>query len=342
VREGVAPFPDVASALTQWVADGRPDAVVRILDSRTYTLPPTVKLRDDTHLTIEADDGRRPLLVTDPGGLKVDGDGTNADAEVRGRLTLSGVVVEGFVRVTGDLGAVWLIHTTLIPGRTIEDGIAPGGESLHVEGAGLINTHLDHAISGALVIAATTRVIRISDSIVDGSVSAGATTKATSRLEIERSTVVGRTNVRELEASEAIFIGRVETAQTQAGCVRFSFVPFGSRTPRRHRCQPDLAIRARLDEALAAEPGMNAADQDVLRASVVARVLPSFTASAYGHPAYMQLRMSTPVEIRTGAADGAEMGAYCLLKQPQRESNLRTRLKEYLPFGLESGQIYIT
>jgi hypothetical protein len=346
VREGIAPFPDVASALAQWVADGRPDAVVRILDSRTYTLPPTVKLRDDTHLTIEADDGRRPLLVTDPAGLKVDADGTTADPELRGRLALSGVVVEGFVRVTGDLGALRLIHATLIPGRSIEDGVAPGGESLRVDGAGPINMHLeielDHAISGALVVPATTRVIRISDSIVDGAINAGAATAPTTRLEIERSTVVGRTNVRELEASEAIFVGRVDTAQTQAGCVRFSSVPFGSRTPRRHRCQPDLAIRTRLDEALAADPGMSAADQDALRAAVVARMLPSFTASAYGRPAYLQLRTSTPTEIRTGAADGAEMGAYCLLKQPQRASNLRTRLDEYLPFGLESGQIYIT
>ena len=36
------------------------------------------------------------------------------------------------------------------------------------------------------------------------------------------------------------------------------------------------------------------------------------------------------------------MGAYCQLKQPQRESNLRIRLDEYLPFGLEAGLIYVT
>ena len=87
---------------------------------------------------------------------------------------------------------------------------------------------------------------------------------------------------------------------------------------------------------------MSAADQDVLRAAVVARMLPSFTAERRRPPRVSQLRMSTPAEIRTGAADGAEMGAYCLLKQPQRASNLRTRLDEYLPFALESGQIYIT
>jgi hypothetical protein len=345
-------FPDVAAALAQWVTDGRPDAVVAILDSRTYTLPPSVTLADTRNLVIEADDGERPLLVTDPAGLEVDADGTDPDPEHRGRLTLSGVVVEGFLHVTGDLGGVRLLHSTLIPGRSIEDGAVPAGESLRVEGAGPINTHLEleltSAITGALVMPPHARSITIADSIVDagaatsGAVTAGGATAPTTRLDIERSTVVGRTNVRELEASEALFTGRVDTAQTQAGCVRFSFVPFGSRTPRRHRCQPDLAIRARLDEALAADPTMTAADQDALRASVATRVQPSFAAAAYGRPAYGQLRRSTPVEIRTGAADGSEMGAYCGLKEPQRESNLRTRLDEYLPFGLEAGPIYIT
>jgi hypothetical protein len=36
------------------------------------------------------------------------------------------------------------------------------------------------------------------------------------------------------------------------------------------------------------------------------------------------------------------MGAYCHLKQFQRESNLRIRLEEYLPFGLDAGLIYVT
>jgi hypothetical protein len=36
------------------------------------------------------------------------------------------------------------------------------------------------------------------------------------------------------------------------------------------------------------------------------------------------------------------MGAFSSLKQPQREANLRIRLEEYLPFGLEAGLIYVT
>jgi hypothetical protein len=345
-------FPDVAAALAQWLAEGRPEAVVRILDSRTYALPPGVTLADTRDLAIEADNGERPLLVSDAAGFEVDADGADPDPEQRGRLTLSGVAVEGFVHVTGDLGGLRLVHATLIPGRTIADGAAPAGESLRVEGAGLINTQLevelDRSVAGALVVPADARSIAIADSIVDagaatnGAITAGGAATATTTLDIERSTVVGRTSVRALEASESIFTGRVDAAQTQAGCVRFSFVPFGSRTPRRHRCQPDLAIRAQLDAALAADPAMSAADQDALRASVAARLQPSFTATAYGQPAYLQLRMAAPAEIRTGAADGSEMGAYCLLKQPQREGNLRTRLDEYLPFGLEAGPIYIT
>jgi len=36
------------------------------------------------------------------------------------------------------------------------------------------------------------------------------------------------------------------------------------------------------------------------------------------------------------------MGAFSHVKQPQRESNLRIRLDEYLPFGLQAGILYVT
>ena len=46
--------------------------------------------------------------------------------------------------------------------------------------------------------------------------------------------------------------------------------------------------------------------------------------------------------IRAGADDEAEMGAFHDLFQPQRESNLRTRLDEYVRFGLEAGIFFET
>ena len=70
--------------------------------------------------------------------------------------------------------------------------------------------------------------------------------------------------------------------------------------------------------------------------------MPAFTSPDYGHYAFSQLDLGCPVQIRTGSEDGAEMGAFCLLKQPHRESNLCMRLDEYLPVGLEAGIIYIT
>ena len=73
-----------------------------------------------------------------------------------------------------------------------------------------------------------------------------------------------------------------------------------------------------------------------------ARVIPVFTSIHYGDPGYAQLHLRCPVEIRTGAEDGSEMGVFCHLKQPQRETNLRIRLEEYLPFGLDAGVIYVT
>jgi hypothetical protein len=46
-------------------------------------------------------------------------------------------------------------------------------------------------------------------------------------------------------------------------------------------------------------------------------------------------------EIRAGADNGAEMGVFNMLMQPQREANLLTRFEEYLAFGLEAGLIFV-
>ena len=123
-----------------------------------------------------------------------------------------------------------------------------------------------------------------------------------------------RTWVNLAAISGALALGTlpVYAEQVQEGCVRFSFVPHGSHTPRRYRCQPAT-------DDLAAE------------------VLPVFRSLRFGDPAYMSLSRSTSPLIRTGADDGAEMGVFHDLFQPQREANLRARLEEYLRFGLEAG-----
>lgn len=72
------------------------------------------------------------------------------------------------------------------------------------------------------------------------------------------------------------------------------------------------------------------------------RVKPQFTSLRYGDPGYGQLSQRCAVEIRTGADNESEMGAFNELMQPQRETDLRVRLDEYLRFGLEAGIFYAT
>jgi hypothetical protein len=85
--------------------------------------------------------------------------------------------------------------------------------------------------------------------------------------------------------------------------------------PRRHRCQPESA-------------------------EGVTNVAPRFTSLRYGVAAYCQLARTTPDEIRRGADDESEMGAFHALYPAQRESNLEVRLREFLRVGLASGIFY--
>ena len=59
-------------------------------------------------------------------------------------------------------------------------------------------------------------------------------------------------------------------------------------------------------------------------------------------PGTPSLGSNAPTRSGPGAEDGSEMGVWSFLRNPQRETNLRIRLDEYLPFGLEPALIYVT
>src|SRR5205823_2563227 len=129
-------------------------------------------------------------------------------------------------------------------------------------------------------------------------------------LHIERASVRGEVHARQIDlATEVIFDGLVTSDRTQIGCIRFSYVEPVSQTPRRYRCQPDLAEQAALDTAAAAGP-LTLTDMDQIRSEVRLRMRPTYTDTRYGQPAYLQLALSGPREIATGAEDGSEMGVY--------------------------------
>ncbi|MCI0435114.1 MAG: hypothetical protein L0271_15950 [Gemmatimonadetes bacterium] len=238
-----------------------------------------------------------------------------------GELILDGLLVQGALRIlVGDLGRLEVRHCTLVPGA--------GGLAVHpsvqldLQNATL-DVAIERSITGALDVTDTVPRVEVRDSIIDGPLVAPG-----SQLDIGTTTVLGDVTGRMLDASDAIFVSPVTIARRQLGCVRYSFVPEGSGTPRHFRCQPDLVVSRLSDPALAPETRR--------------RMTPMFTSLRYGDPGYVQLARRCAVEIRTGASDGAAMGAFHWLMEPQREANLRLRLREHLRVGLEAGIFYRT
>src|SRR4029077_2382236 len=207
--------------------------------------------------------------------------------------------------------------------------VSPGAESLLVERPG-VTVEIDHAIMGALRLPDGTS-LTAADSIIDANAPdasaycAPGGTSPGGELSLTACTVIGRIRAGAMElVSNCLLLARAAGGDTlppvyavrrQTGCVRFTFLPFASLTPRRYRCQPESAE---------GESG----------------VAPRFTSLRYGVAAYCQLSRSSPDEIRRGADDESEMGAFHALFPAQREANLQVRLREFLRVGLSSGVFY--
>jgi hypothetical protein len=154
-----------------------------------------------------------------------------------------------------------------------------------------------------------------------------------------RFTVFGEIQAHAIALAEnCIFDGLVTVARRQEGCMRFCYVPPGSRTPRRYNCQPDLVDKATAD--LVQKEHLSAPERDVLQQSERSRVEPEFEGTLYGTPTYSRLTQTTADEIRRGADDESEIGVFHDLFEPQWDANLRARLDEHTPAGLDVGIIY--
>jgi hypothetical protein len=253
-----------------------------------------------------------------------------------GRLFLNGLLVEGSVNVeTGGLGVLNVAHCSIVPkfgGLTVNSS----NDQLEV--------CLEQTISGPILIKDETRTVRLKDSIVDNATNvAYAIDSEKSPLDVENCTILGAMHVRSIEASNCIFTGLVSAVRSQKGCIRFSYVPPKSVTPRQYRCQPSLEVSTQVSDETEKSPKntLSVAAENRITRNVHEWLVPAFMSTEHGHHAYGQLSRTCPVQILTGAEDGSEMGVFRTLMQPQRAANLRTSLDEYLPFGLEAGIIYV-
>ncbi|MEM9904083.1 MAG: hypothetical protein AAF921_03555 [Cyanobacteria bacterium P01_D01_bin.44] len=176
--------------------------------------------------------------------------------------------------------------------------------------------------------ASTVQTLDLVDPVVIAAPNDSTTPGPTTTL--ERVSVFGSMTVKTLASTEVIFTAPVQVKQQQEGYVRFSYVPSGSQTPQRYRCQPDLAL------AIAAQAKGEALSSEEKHA-ILLRIQPRLTDRTYAQPGYGQLSDQCPIEIATGAENGSEMGAFQHLLQPQRMANLRNGLEEYLRAGMEAG-----
>jgi hypothetical protein len=147
-----------------------------------------------------------------------------------------------------------------------------------------------------------TGTLDIRDSIVHGAPRALHVPAGTCR--VERTTVMGDSQVHVLDASESIFDGAVAVTDRFHGCVRYSRVPHG----------PPL-------------PGTHQVTEKEVR----------FVTRDRNEPAYARLAADCDLLIARGAEDGSEMGAFHGARLAQRYEALARRLSEYTPAGLVTG-----
>ena len=363
----VFPFPDPANypdlqgaidfAIGRLTLNG--SVAVEITTSETYPQTGSLNLHIDvpggSTVELRAADGKRPTLLLDS-ELSITGDDSSSCA-LNGLLLAASASMApanpapvALVHVpagrpdgsTNQLETLNLAHCTLVPGWSVAtDGTPrfPTAPTLVAEPAGLTVT-ATKSILGAICagefvnieafdsIVDSTDPANVAIAALDGVAGVGSLTLGTAKTpglsQIPSGcTVVGKVHAvlmslvsnsivwSALAAGDSWSAGLIADRK-QEGCVRFSFLPAGAKTPRRYECVEQI----------------------------IAGPQPIFFALRYGRPRYMKLLTSTPDVVRRGAEDGGEMGAFHFVLAPLRESDLRVRMTEYLPVGLEFGIIY--
>ncbi|MEI6900676.1 MAG: hypothetical protein WCL00_12425 [Bacteroidota bacterium] len=353
---GTGPFfNNLTEALKDWDQQEPGSAgLITIMDNRTYSEDQVIRIPEGSQLVILAADW--PFRKVDENGVIVYkrflSDWTADDlrphlsgnVEIAGtdsivgtssgnELIINGLLIEGSVSVkrASNLEMLIISHCTCVPQQN----------SLSVnELNDKLTIILRRTICGSIDLNTSLLGLTVNECIIDAGTEL-AVGAVTTPVKFIKSTVFGSMTARETHAENCIFTGRLSITRQQQGCIRFSYVAYESKTPRRYRCQPDLEITTRVSAAGPLHKISKIARNKITR-QVLAWLVPSFTSDVYGDPGYGQLGRLIPDQIRTGADNESEMGVFNFLKQPQREANLLIALREYLPLGLESGVIHVT
>ena len=326
--------------------DGNGNVAIEITDSGTYYElgSPALEIDVPAGATIElrAADGSRPTLILSSE--------VSVSGAAESTFSMNGLVI-GFAPPSPSIGRppallhvpdsstnqlvnLRLTHCTLVPGWALTPTGEPqplysGLPALLVEPPA-VQIAVQKSIVGGFRVSPESTA-SVSDSIMDASDPTGTAYAASDgvsgggSLSLQACTVIGKIHATlfALVSNSILWAALalhdkwnapVLADRKQQGCVRFSFLPAGSVGPRQFEC---------VEQGTGGSP-------------------PLFYSLRYGDPGYAKLLPSTGQSIRQGADDGGEMGAFHFVLAPFRENDLRIRLKEYLPVGLEFGIFYQT
>jgi len=318
-------YTSIQNAYDKWSLDGHPKAVFKIMDSEVYTDSIDLSLPNNSNLNILAESEKRPIIRTNS---TVNITGESADLYPRASIAFDGLIFDKCQLniQQGDLGKLIFRHCTIIPRINNTSLIVNSGvdDANNIKSNDNIQIILDHAITGPIDSSLCDGVLQISDSIIDGQWDTGLNCY---QINVINSTVFGKVKAVIVDViSNSIFTSPIIAKRRQNGCVRFSYIPKGSKIPRHYRCQPEYLEGAK---------GLGKSD-------IETKITPRFTSMNFGEPGYSQLHKDTLKEIFEGADNGNEMGVFNHLYQASRIANLEVALIEYNRFGLETGVFNIT
>ncbi|HSI77817.1 MAG TPA: hypothetical protein VK957_18100 [Lunatimonas sp.] len=347
-------FPTLQEAVTAWneLGDTGNTGLITIMDNRTYEeqISGLLRIRIPegkilfiiaAHWPITFTSGipERESAAFHPEGCRphfrgdIEIEGTAPiESPNGGGLLINGLLIEGKVTVLeGNLNSLTLQHSTVTP--------YSGALELNAQ-SGILALSISRSICGPITVDSEGSQVVIEESVIDFKEGVAISVLSGS-LGIQKCTVFGTVEARTLDGENCIFVDPIFIRRRQTGCVRFSYLPLESKTPRRYRCQPEMEIKAQVKEK--EEKGRFVpASKGIIIENVLQWLFPDFNSTSFGHHAYAQLGDATPTQILTGADNASEMGVLNYLQQPQRQANLRSVLEEYLPVGLESGIIFTT
>jgi hypothetical protein len=366
-RRGGGGTQELGAALAQWAKDRRAGkaaghAVIEIGDDEVYAEHLRITLASGERLEIRAAPGCRPVIIpleqrtNRPDALRVRGAPKAPKGEpVLPELVLDGVWVAGApLELAGQLGKVSLRHCTLVPAVgtiKLESPYDRHDPSLVVTASPCAVAITSSVIGRIRVESAEAGhdPIQISaiDSILDPSelrgevIEGGDRRRAYASFTLLRTTVLGGVRVREVGSiRDSLLVGTLECERRQVGEVSFSYVAPGSATPRRISCQPDGVV-SEVDDRVA-QGKLPRHDRERVREAEIARVAPVFDSIRFGDPAYGRLIEPAPEELTRGAHDEGELGAYHDRWQRLRTNDLRRRLHEFSPAGIEIDILFAT